>query len=70
MPLNFLIAIPRFGRRADAQYVFPMGLAYVGAELKNAGHRVAYVNLNHSEDTPEKALQIIIGECQPDVKFH
>ncbi len=67
MSLNFLIAIPRFGRRVDAQYVFPMGLAYIGGSLKAAGHRVAYVNLNHCQDEIDAAVESKLAEFTPDV---
>ncbi len=66
MSLNFLIAIPRFGRRVDAQYVFPMGLAYIGGNLKAAWHVVAYANPKHCQGGGDAAPAGKRGELKGD----
>ena len=47
--MKVLIVVPRYsgGDVANFHYVFPLGLAYISSMLKNAGHEVATLNLNH-----------------------
>lgn len=49
--LKILIAIPRYcgGNIANYQYIFPLGLGYISSVLKNAGHHVECINLNHDD---------------------
>lgn len=61
--MNFLIVVPRYYAGAYEFYHFPMGLAYVSAMLKRAGHQVDVLNLNdyhhaitHNDYLPLRAL--------------
>ncbi len=47
--MRVLIVVPRYagGETVNYRYVFPLGLAYISAALKQAGHEVAALNLNH-----------------------
>lgn len=44
---NILIVIPRFVKNVGDGYLFPMGIPYISAALKQAGFHVASINLNH-----------------------
>jgi anaerobic magnesium-protoporphyrin IX monomethyl ester cyclase len=45
--MKFLIMAPRFVNKTGDYYDFPVGLAYISAVLKRAGHEVHTLNLNH-----------------------
>lgn len=47
--MKILIVVPRYQltERPHYQYLFPMGLGYISAVLKRAGHSVDAINLNH-----------------------
>jgi anaerobic magnesium-protoporphyrin IX monomethyl ester cyclase len=47
--LQCLLVMPRIVQRVDDGYSFPLGIAYISASLKNAGYKVATINLNHVE---------------------
>ena len=49
MQLNFLLAMPRLVQKVGDGYVFPLGMAYVSASLKQAGFNVFTLNLNHQK---------------------
>ncbi len=46
--------------------IFPLGLAYISATLKEAGFEVRRLYLNHLEGTVEGALEKAIAETDPD----
>ena len=43
--MNILIVIPKYWPMPFAYYDFPVGLAYISAVLKRAGHTVDILNL-------------------------
>ena len=47
--MKLLVVMPRYhsGSKPDYHYVYPLGIGYVTAVLKRAGHHVDCVNLNH-----------------------
>ncbi len=47
--MNILIVAPRYnsGDISNFVYMFPLGLGYISAVLKQAGHEVECLNLNH-----------------------
>lgn len=45
--MRVLIVAPRFIQNYGQYYDFPLGLAYIAASLKKAGHEVFGLNLNH-----------------------
>jgi len=53
-----LIIVPRYvPYKVKAYYEFPLGLAYISASLKRAGHEVDVLNLNHYEGSPRELIQ-------------
>jgi radical SAM superfamily enzyme YgiQ (UPF0313 family) len=65
--MKFLLVVPRFIERVGYYYEFPLGLAYISASLKAAGHEVRCLNLNHAEAWPSDAVAQAVGEFDPDV---
>ncbi len=65
--MKYLLIMPRFVRVASETYGFPMGLAYISAALKQAGHDVRCLNLNHRDDAPGEAIDQVVREFDPDV---
>lgn len=45
--LNYLLVMPRYVSQIGDWYQFSLGLAYISASMKAAGHRVTCLNLNH-----------------------
>ncbi len=48
--MNYLLVIPRGVSKAQCFNIFPIGIAYVSASLKQAGFRVFTINLEFTED--------------------
>ena len=59
--LNYLLIIPRFVSKVGEGYVFPLGIAYISAVMKEAGFNVFNLNLNHIHGEPRK---IVIDELK------
>ena len=57
MRLNFLLTMPRLVQKVGDGYVFPLGMAYVSASLKQAGFNVFTLNLNHCEGKVDDILR-------------
>ncbi|MEO5336812.1 MAG: B12-binding domain-containing radical SAM protein, partial [Magnetospirillum sp. WYHS-4] len=64
--MRFLIAIPRFVPSGTA-YDFPLGIAYVSAALKAAGHEIHCLNLNHEAGKPDDIVARHVRTIDPDV---
>lgn len=65
--MRFLLAVPRLISKKGRYYDFPLGIAYVSATLKRAGHEVHCLNLNHTEEAPADAVARKVSEVDPDV---
>jgi len=48
---NYLIVMPRYTSDVNTGYIFPLGIAYVSASLKHAGHNIFTLNTNHYEES-------------------
>ena len=61
--MKILIIVPRFAetKGVNFQYAFPLGLAYISSTLRNAGHNISCLNLNHLSGTTEELVQNILG---------
>ena len=60
MKLNYLVVMPHFAFNDGDGYIFPLGIPYISASLKNGGFRVTSLNLNHCVDDYKTLKQIII----------
>ena len=51
--MKILLIIPRYNltNEVNYQYAFPLGLAYISATMKKAGHDVDCLNINHLSGT-------------------
>ncbi len=65
--MKFLLVVPKFVVNPAMSYDFPLGLAYISAVLKRAGHEVHCLNLNNFFDKPEDLIARTIGEVDPDI---
>ena len=56
--MKILIVVPRyiFTNKINYEYTFPLGLGYISSVMKQAGHKVDCLNLNHSDGTTEDLL--------------
>ncbi len=64
--LNFLIVMPLFRDNFEESYIFPLGIPYVSAAMKNADFSVFTLNLNHHEN-PYDVLKKMIQESNINV---
>ena len=64
-PPVYLLIVPRFIYYPGQYYIFPLGLAYVAAALKQAGFAVAGLNLNHSELPVAEQVARALDEHRP-----
>jgi len=65
--VKFLLIMPRFVRVVGETYGFPLGLAYISSALKQAGHEVHCLNLNHRSEAPGVVVEQVVREVDPDV---
>ncbi|CAK0752061.1 anaerobic magnesium-protoporphyrin IX monomethyl ester cyclase [Gammaproteobacteria bacterium] len=64
--MQILIVAPRYTFRKGDYYEFPLGLGYITAVLKRAGHRVEILNLNrHEDEDAATVLRARLAECRP-----
>lgn len=56
--MNLLLVVPRLfnSKGVNYNYAFPLGLAYISAVLKQAGHDVDCLNMNHYNGTAEELI--------------
>jgi len=64
--MKILLVVPRYVEKVGQYYIFPLGLAYVSGALKQAGHEVHCLNLNHREDAVETEVEKAVREIGPD----
>jgi len=62
--MKILIVVPRMQieETANYNYMFPLGLAYISAVLKKAGHQVTCLNLNHYSDDDSMVINNFIQQ--------
>lgn len=63
---NFLLVVPRFAK-VGSFYNFPLGLAYISSSLKNKGFNVHCLNLCHTDEPLETALDRLIKNEKIDI---
>ncbi len=56
MKLRTLLVVPKYTNRPGDYYEFPLGLAYLSAALKKAGHEVECLNTNHYDSPAEQQV--------------
>jgi anaerobic magnesium-protoporphyrin IX monomethyl ester cyclase len=66
--VKVMMVVPRYGGKAISYYQFPLGLGYIAASIKLAGHSVTCVNLNIVEETCfESSLVEMLTSERPDL---
>ena len=65
--MNVLIVVPRYVTNFGDFYQFPLGMAYVAASVKKAGHQTFGLNLNHEIGIPEDIVARKVKELSIDV---
>jgi radical SAM superfamily enzyme YgiQ (UPF0313 family) len=65
--MKFLLVVPRFVRNAGDPYMFPLGLAYIAAALKQEAHDVYCLNLNHDYRPISDIIAEAVDDFDPDV---
>ncbi len=57
--MKILLVIPKYNltNKVNYDYTFPIGLAYISSVIKEAGHEVDCLNLNHKEGTIENLIK-------------
>ena len=65
--MKILLVVPRFVASARQLYEYPIGLAYISAALKQAGHDVLCQNLNLDNTPPADAVAAAVRRWRPDV---
>lgn len=65
--MRILVVAPRFVARPGHFCNFPLGLAYVSAALKQAGHTVACLNLNLEAASIQDSVRAAMETHQPEL---
>ncbi len=65
--MKYLLVMPKKLSSIDHFNIFPIGLAYISASLKKAGHRVVTANLDFMEGDTRSILAELIRREQIDV---
>ena len=65
--MHILLVVPRYSASWGEYYQIPLGLGYIASALKNAGHKVTSLNLNHYHGTIEELVSAKIAEANPDI---
>jgi anaerobic magnesium-protoporphyrin IX monomethyl ester cyclase len=60
--MKIVIVMPKYNHLPYDVYTFPVGLGYISAALKNAGHAVICVNCNHSAEEPAALVERTVSE--------
>lgn len=64
--MKILIVAPKYTAAKGDFYQFPLGLGYISAVLKKAGHQVHCLNLNHSNEDPVVLVENAVRAFKPD----
>ncbi len=59
---NYLLIMPRLIQNKGDGYSFPLGIAYISANMKKAGRNVFTVNLNHRDGNIVEILNDLINK--------
>jgi len=65
--MHILLVVPRYSSTWGEFYQFPLGLGYIAAAMKRAGHTVTGLNLNHHQGSVESIVAAKIAAINPDV---
>jgi radical SAM superfamily enzyme YgiQ (UPF0313 family) len=63
--MRFLLVMPRFVSPDRRHYEFPLGIAYVSAALKRAGHEVRCLNLNQHDAPVAETVGAAVRDFDP-----
>ncbi len=66
--MEVLLAVPRynFTTKKDYRYIFTIGLGYIAAVIKNAGHALDGLNFNHFDGAPEDLIAAALSKKKYD----
>ena len=66
--MKILLVVPRYSLTnvANYEYYLPLGLAYISASLKKAGHDVHCLNLNHLNGNSDELINNSLNNQQYD----
>jgi len=66
--MKILLIIPRYNltNKANYEYMFPFGLGYISSVLKQEGHKVDCLNLNHMDGTIENLTNNALDKKEYD----
>ncbi len=65
--MKCLLVAPRFVHKVGTYYNFPLGIAYISAALKRAGHDVHCLNLNNVEGPVDDVVRDAVRRLAPDM---
>jgi len=65
--MHVLLVVPRYNAKWGEFYQIPLGLGYIASAMKQAGHMVTSLNLNHYQGTVEELVFAKISEVNPDI---
>ena len=67
--MKILLVVPRYmlSNKKNYEYMFPLGLGYISSALKQAGHDVFCLNLNHFDGTVEFVLTSALNKNKYDI---
>lgn len=65
--MKILIVAPKYTRSVGEFYQFPLGLGYISAALKQAGHEVHCLNCNHTDEDPAALVERMVQTLAPDI---
>jgi len=65
--VQYLLVMPKGAARSSGYNVFPSGIAYVSAAMKQAGMDVVTANLEYCNGTTEQALKKLILDNEIDI---
>ena len=65
--MKILLIVPRFIDKHATYYDFPIGMAYISAALKRAGHEVQCLNLNNHQEKSERLVAMTVRKFHPDI---
>lgn len=64
--MHILLVVPRYSSTWGEFYQFPLGLGYIAAAMKKAGHQVSGLNLNHHHGSVDELVASKVAEVNPD----